>query len=59
MIHGVHHDHPNDPLRLVMPPSASVPLALVFCAVFWLVLGGDDCDARSAPASSPATSPTT
>ena len=27
MIHGVHHDHPNDPLRLVMPPAASVPLA--------------------------------
>src|SRR5688500_4105084 len=26
MIHGVHHDHPNDPMRLVMPPSASVPL---------------------------------
>ena len=23
MIHGVHHDHPNDPMRLVMPPSAS------------------------------------
>ena len=23
MIHGVHHDHPNDPLRLVMPPSAA------------------------------------
>ena len=22
MIHGVHHDHPNDPMRLVMPPSA-------------------------------------
>ena len=20
IIHGVHHDHPNDPLRLVMPP---------------------------------------
>ena len=30
MVHGVHHDHPNDPLRLVMPPAASVPLALVF-----------------------------
>ena len=29
MIHGVHHDHPNDPMRLVMPPSASVPLAIV------------------------------
>jgi dihydroceramide fatty acyl 2-hydroxylase len=39
MIHGVHHDHPNDPLRLVMPPSASVPLALLFAALFWLVLG--------------------
>ena len=25
IIHGVHHDHPNDPLRLVMPPSVSVP----------------------------------
>ena len=41
MIHGVHHDHPNDPMRLVMPPSASVPLALSFAGVFWLVLGGD------------------
>ena len=30
MIHGVHHDHPNDPMRLVMPPSASIPLATVF-----------------------------
>jgi sterol desaturase/sphingolipid hydroxylase (fatty acid hydroxylase superfamily) len=40
MIHGVHHDHPNDPMRLVMPPSASVPLALAFTGVFWLVLGG-------------------
>jgi dihydroceramide fatty acyl 2-hydroxylase len=39
MIHGVHHDHPNDPKRLVMPPSASVPLALLFAALFWLVLG--------------------
>jgi dihydroceramide fatty acyl 2-hydroxylase len=39
MIHGVHHDHPNDPKRLVMPPSASVPLALLFAAMFWLVLG--------------------
>ena len=39
MIHGVHHDHPNDPKRLVMPPSASVPLALLFTAVFYVVLG--------------------
>jgi dihydroceramide fatty acyl 2-hydroxylase len=41
IIHGVHHDHPNDPLRLVMPPAASVPLALLFYALFWLVLGAD------------------
>jgi dihydroceramide fatty acyl 2-hydroxylase len=40
MIHGVHHDHPNDPMRLVMPPSASIPLALLFAGLFWLVLGG-------------------
>jgi dihydroceramide fatty acyl 2-hydroxylase len=41
MIHGVHHDHPNDPLRLVMPPSASIPLASLFVFAFWLVLGAD------------------
>ncbi|GAC1324096.1 MAG: hypothetical protein NVSMB25_21220 [Thermoleophilaceae bacterium] len=39
IIHGVHHDHPNDPLRLVMPPSVSVPLASAFCVGFWAVLG--------------------
>jgi dihydroceramide fatty acyl 2-hydroxylase len=41
MIHGVHHDHPNDPLRLVMPPSVSVPLAALFYLLFVLVLGAD------------------
>jgi dihydroceramide fatty acyl 2-hydroxylase len=39
IIHGVHHDHPNDPLRLVMPPSVSVPLAALFFGLFVLVLG--------------------
>jgi len=39
IIHGVHHDHPNDPLRLVMPPSVSVPLAALFYGLFVLVLG--------------------
>jgi sterol desaturase/sphingolipid hydroxylase (fatty acid hydroxylase superfamily) len=39
IIHGVHHDHPNDPLRLVMPPAVSVPLALLFFALFYVVLG--------------------
>jgi dihydroceramide fatty acyl 2-hydroxylase len=39
MIHGVHHDHPNDPLRLVMPPAASVPLAIIVVGVMFLVAG--------------------
>jgi dihydroceramide fatty acyl 2-hydroxylase len=39
VIHGVHHDHPSDPLRLVMPPVVSVPVGVVFGLVFWLVLG--------------------
>jgi dihydroceramide fatty acyl 2-hydroxylase len=39
IIHGVHHDHPNDPLRLVMPPSVSVPLGALFYGLFVLVLG--------------------
>jgi dihydroceramide fatty acyl 2-hydroxylase len=39
IIHGVHHDHPNDPMRLVMPPSVSVPLAAIFLYVFYLVIG--------------------
>jgi sterol desaturase/sphingolipid hydroxylase (fatty acid hydroxylase superfamily) len=39
IMHGVHHDHPNDPMRLVMPPSVSVPLAAAFFGLFVLVLG--------------------
>jgi sterol desaturase/sphingolipid hydroxylase (fatty acid hydroxylase superfamily) len=39
MIHGVHHDHPNDPLRLVMPPSVSVPLGALMQLLFYAVLG--------------------
>jgi dihydroceramide fatty acyl 2-hydroxylase len=42
IIHGVHHDHPNDPLRLVMPPSVSVPLASLFTLGFYAVLGSPD-----------------
>lgn len=26
LIHGVHHEHPNDALRLVMPPLMSLPI---------------------------------
>src|SRR3954462_2340384 len=39
IIHGVHHDHPNDPKRLVMPPGASTPLASGFTGLFMLVVG--------------------
>jgi dihydroceramide fatty acyl 2-hydroxylase len=39
MIHGVHHDHPNDPLRLVMPPAASIPLAVLVVGGIWLAAG--------------------
>ena len=39
MIHGVHHDHPNDPRRLVLPPAFSIPLAFLFLGLFVLVLG--------------------
>ena len=34
MIHGAHHDHPNDPRRLVMPPVVSLPLASAFFGLF-------------------------
>jgi sterol desaturase/sphingolipid hydroxylase (fatty acid hydroxylase superfamily) len=39
IIHGVHHDHPNDPMRLVMPPAVSVPLAAAVFGVLFLAFG--------------------
>jgi dihydroceramide fatty acyl 2-hydroxylase len=39
IIHGVHHDHPNDAMRLVMPPAVSVPLAAAFLGLFVLIFG--------------------
>src|ERR671938_136534 len=39
LIHGVHHEHPNDPLRLVMPPLASIPLAAAFCLLYRWIFG--------------------
>ena len=39
IIHGVHHDYPHDPMRLVMPPSVSIPLAIIMYFVFSAVLG--------------------
>jgi dihydroceramide fatty acyl 2-hydroxylase len=39
IIHGVHHDHPNDAMRLVMPPAVSIPLAALFLGLYMLVFG--------------------
>ncbi len=39
VIHGVHHDHPNDKLRLVMPPAVSIPLAALFLFGFTVAFG--------------------
>jgi dihydroceramide fatty acyl 2-hydroxylase len=39
IIHGVHHDHPNDPMRLVMPPAVSLPLGAFVFGVLYLIFG--------------------
>jgi dihydroceramide fatty acyl 2-hydroxylase len=39
IIHGVHHEHPNDPLRLVMPPAVSVPIGAIVFGLLYLVFG--------------------
>jgi sterol desaturase/sphingolipid hydroxylase (fatty acid hydroxylase superfamily) len=39
IFHGVHHDYPSDSRRLVMPPSASLPLAVLFYFLFYLIAG--------------------
>jgi sterol desaturase/sphingolipid hydroxylase (fatty acid hydroxylase superfamily) len=36
--HGVHHYQPQCKTRLVMPPVVSIPLAVVFYAIFYLVV---------------------
>ena len=42
VIHGVHHDHPNDAMRLVMPPAVSIPLAALFLGLFVLIFGAPE-----------------
>jgi dihydroceramide fatty acyl 2-hydroxylase len=39
VIHGVHHDHPNDAMRLVMPPAVSIPLSALFLGAYVLIFG--------------------
>jgi sterol desaturase/sphingolipid hydroxylase (fatty acid hydroxylase superfamily) len=40
LIHGVHHVHPNDPLRLVMPALLSGPIMAIALVVTMLLFGG-------------------
>jgi dihydroceramide fatty acyl 2-hydroxylase len=40
MIHGVHHDYPNDPRRVVASPAASVPIGAAAAVLCWLLLPG-------------------
>jgi sterol desaturase/sphingolipid hydroxylase (fatty acid hydroxylase superfamily) len=39
MAHGYHHEFPDDPSRLVMPPMISWPLAALFALVYASLLG--------------------
>jgi dihydroceramide fatty acyl 2-hydroxylase len=39
LFHGIHHHQPRCKTRLVMPPVVSLPLALLFYGIFWLILG--------------------
>jgi len=39
VLHGVHHDYPNDKDRLVMPLGASIPLGIVIYGIFYFAFG--------------------
>lgn len=39
IFHGVHHDFPKDRLRLVMPLSASIPMAAIIYFIFSVFFG--------------------
>ena len=55
IIHGVHHDFPHDPMRLVMPPSVSIPLAIAFWFGFRRGARARPGRCRRSPASCSAT----
>lgn len=39
LIHGVHHDFPDDKDRLVMPLGASIPMGAIFFSLFFAAMG--------------------
>ena len=40
IVHGVHHDYPNDSKRLVMPPVMSILISVPFFLFFYYAFGG-------------------
>ncbi len=39
LLHGVHHTHPSDPLRLVMPPLMSAPIMMLAFLLIIAIIG--------------------
>ena len=39
LFHGIHHEQPQCKTRLVMPPAASIPMAIVIYGLLYLVVG--------------------
>lgn len=44
ILHGLHHEDPQDPTRLVMPPFPAVVIAAVCLGIFRLILGPVYCE---------------
>lgn len=41
LIHGMHHEDPLDPTRLVMPPAVSIVLGMILFSLFRFLLGNE------------------
>ncbi len=39
MVHGAHHEVPNDPYRVGTPLGISIPFAIIFGLIFYSILG--------------------
>lgn len=39
ILHGYHHEFPNDPMRLVLPPIGIWPVAIVVGTAYWFMFG--------------------